>query len=67
MACAVTGTRLTTSRKRKTIRRARGFSVHAWLHRIEGDLGNAAYWYQRSGRQLRRDATRDEGHEIAEY
>jgi hypothetical protein len=42
-----------------------GAWVHAWLHRIEGDLGNAAYWYQRSGQELRRDATRDEGLEIA--
>jgi hypothetical protein len=24
--------------------------VHAHLHRIEGDLGNAAYWYRRAGR-----------------
>jgi hypothetical protein len=42
-----------------------GAWVHAWLHRIEGDLGNAGYWYQRAGRQLHRDATRDEGLEIA--
>jgi len=24
--------------------------VHAYLHRREGDLGNAAYWYRRVGR-----------------
>lgn len=24
--------------------------VHAWLHRIEGDLGNARYWYRKAGR-----------------
>ncbi len=24
--------------------------VHAHLHRVEGDLGNAAYWYRRAGR-----------------
>lgn len=23
--------------------------VHAYLHRKEGDLGNARYWYKRSG------------------
>lgn len=23
--------------------------VHAYLHRKEGDLGNARYWYQRAG------------------
>ncbi len=25
--------------------------VHAHLHRVEGDLGNAAYWYARAGRE----------------
>lgn len=44
---------------------AQGAWVHAWLHRIEGDLANAAYWYQRAGRAMRHDATRDEGLEIA--
>ncbi len=24
--------------------------VHAHLHRIEGDLGNAGYWYRQAGR-----------------
>ena len=24
--------------------------VHAYLHRVEGDAGNAAYWYRRAGR-----------------
>ena len=24
--------------------------VHAWLHRLEGDLGNARYWYRRAAR-----------------
>ena len=24
--------------------------VHAYLHRKEGDMGNAAYWYRRAGR-----------------
>jgi len=27
-----------------------GSWVHAYLHRKEGDLGNAGYWYQRAGR-----------------
>lgn len=44
---------------------AEGAWVHAWLHRIEGDLGNADYWYQRAHRKSRRDDTRDEGLEIA--
>lgn len=24
--------------------------VHAYLHRAEGDIGNAHYWYRRAGR-----------------
>jgi hypothetical protein len=27
--------------------------LHAVLHRQEGDLANARYWYGRSGRRLR--------------
>ena len=23
--------------------------VHAYLHRVEGDLGNATYWYRQAG------------------
>jgi hypothetical protein len=26
--------------------------VHGYLHRKEGDLGNAAYWYRRAGRTV---------------
>ncbi|WP_375413185.1 hypothetical protein [uncultured Bradyrhizobium sp.] len=26
--------------------------VHAYLHRAEGDLGNAGYWYRRAGRPV---------------
>jgi len=26
--------------------------VHAYLHRKEGDLGNAGYWYARAGRSM---------------
>lgn len=29
-----------------------GSWIHAWLHREEGDLGNAAYWYARAGREM---------------
>jgi hypothetical protein len=25
-----------------------GAWIHAWLHRQEGDYGNACYWYQRA-------------------
>lgn len=29
--------------------------LHACLHKIEGDAGNARYWYQRSGGRLFED------------
>ncbi|MBT3272112.1 MAG: hypothetical protein HN368_03080 [Spirochaetales bacterium] len=32
------------------IPQALGSAVHAYLHRKEGDLGNAGYWYRRAGR-----------------
>ena len=44
---------------------AAGAWVDAWLHRIEGDLGNADYWYRRAQRPSRRDDTRTEGLAIA--
>lgn len=28
---------------------AAGNHVHAYLHRKEGDIGNAGYWYRRAG------------------
>jgi len=28
--------------------------VHAYLHRVEGDLGNAGYWYRRAGKSVAR-------------
>jgi hypothetical protein len=31
-----------------------GAWVHAYLHRKEGDLGNAAYWYSQAGRPVAR-------------
>jgi hypothetical protein len=29
--------------------------IHAVVHRMEGDLANAGYWYRRVGRKLRED------------
>jgi hypothetical protein len=26
--------------------------VHAYLHRVEGDLGNAGYWYRKAQRPI---------------
>ena len=29
-----------------------GSWVHAYLHRVEGDQGNAGYWYTRAGKTM---------------
>ena len=34
--------------------------VHAYLHRKEGDAGNAAYWYRRAGQPVATDALESE-------
>jgi len=39
--------------------------VHAHLHRIEGDLGNAAYWYRQAGQPVATDALEAEWEHIA--
>jgi hypothetical protein len=39
--------------------------IHAVIHRMEGDLANAGYWYRRVRRPLREDvSTADELREI---
>jgi hypothetical protein len=38
--------------------------VHAYLHRVEGDLGNAAYWYRRAGKAVAEGALDDEWNAI---
>jgi len=42
-----------------------GAWVHAYLHRKEGDLGNAAYWYRRAGRPVADEALGEEWARIA--
>ena len=44
---------------------ADGAWVHAYLHRKEGDAGNAAYWYRRAGQPIARDTLDDEWTRIA--
>jgi hypothetical protein len=39
--------------------------VHAYLHRKEGDLSNARYWYARAGRPLCEGPLEEEWREIA--
>jgi hypothetical protein len=43
---------------------AGGAWVHAFLHRIEGDLSNAAYWYRRAGRPVAEASLEREWEEI---
>jgi hypothetical protein len=38
--------------------------VHAHLHRVEGDLANAGYWYRRAQRSTSRSALEVERDEI---
>ena len=39
---------------------ADGVWVHAYLHRKEGDVGNAAYWYRVAGRRVATGDSRSE-------
>ncbi len=41
-----------------------GAWVHAYLHRKEGDEGNAGYWYARAGRPAARGDLRAEWEQI---
>ncbi len=40
--------------------------VHAYLHRLEGDLSNATYWYDRASRTAGQTTLQAEWNEIAE-
>ena len=42
-----------------------GSWVHAYLHRREGDAGNAGYWYARAGRPAVETAAEEEWTSIA--
>ena len=41
--------------------------IHAYLHRKEGDLGNAGYWYSRAHRTMPSHTLEEEWQEIKEY
>lgn len=41
-----------------------GFWAHGIIHLVEGDLGNARYWYRRAGRPFPKD--RDVDREVKE-
>ena len=39
--------------------------IHAYLHRKEGDAGNAGYWYRRAGKKMPDYTLEKEWEEIA--
>jgi hypothetical protein len=39
--------------------------VHAYLHRVEGDLSNASYWYRQAGQPVAKDSLETEWERIA--
>tara|TARA_Y100001954_G_C15295781_1_gene353528 strand:- start:60 stop:359 length:300 start_codon:yes stop_codon:yes gene_type:complete len=45
---------------------ASGAWVHAYLHRVEGDLSNAGYWYRKAGRPEASNSLQEEWGQIAE-
>lgn len=44
---------------------ADGAWVHAHIHRVEGDLDNAGYWYGRAGKPASSEALESEWDQIA--
>jgi hypothetical protein len=42
-----------------------GAWIHAYLHRKEGDAGNAAYWYRQAAKPVERGALEEEWRRIA--
>jgi hypothetical protein len=44
-----------------------GAWVHAYLHRKEGDPGNAGYWYRRANQPIATDSLESEWDRIAEF
>ncbi len=42
-----------------------GAWVHAYLHRKEGDDGNAAYWYHRAGKPMATGSLQEEWEALA--
>jgi hypothetical protein len=41
--------------------------IHAYLHRKEGDMGNAQYWYSRAGKNMPATSLDNEWNSLVEY
>lgn len=41
--------------------------IHAYLHRKEGDLSNAQYWYSRAGKNMPTTSLDDEWKSLVEH
>jgi len=41
--------------------------IHAYLHRKEGDLGNAQYWYSRANKAMPKMSIEEEWQTLVEY
>ena len=46
------------------INTVQGSWIHAYLHRKEGDIGNASYWYRRANQPVSKKSLVDEWEEI---
>lgn len=41
--------------------------IHAYLHRVEGDLWNAKYWYNRAGKEMPSTTLDEERNQIKSF
>lgn len=41
--------------------------IHAFLHRVEGDNGNAGYWYSKAGKRMPGYSLKQEWEELYSY
>ena len=44
-----------------------GSWLHAYLHRVEGDLSNAAYWYRKANHPVKNSPLKEEWEELATH
>lgn len=56
----------TAHRLAQSVESADGAWIHAYLHRKEGDLANASYWYAHAGRKMPPHALAEEWAQITQ-